>query len=60
MFAELLIHAQLHNDKNAKLQILECFTPKINSSLHQTNFEYREDLKQDLYVSILEVIQRFE
>lgn len=56
----LLLKAQLQNDKDAPLQILDSFTPKINASLRQVPFDHREDLRQELYVTMLEVIQRFE
>lgn len=60
MMVGLLRRAQLQNDQDATLQILESFTPKINASLRQLPFDHREDLKQELYVTMLEVIHRFE
>ncbi|WP_430139830.1 helix-turn-helix domain-containing protein [Paenibacillus lautus] len=58
--AELLVQAQEHHDQNATLQILESFTPKIKASLLQVPANHREDLKQELYVKMIEVIQTFD
>ncbi|WP_158702756.1 helix-turn-helix domain-containing protein [Paenibacillus faecalis] len=58
--AELLVRAQQHHDQEATLNILECFTPKIKASLLQVPPDYREDLKQELYVKMIEVIQNFD
>ncbi|MCM3174586.1 hypothetical protein M3636_20355 [Paenibacillus sp. MER 99-2] len=41
------------------LHILESFTPKIKSSLLQVPVEHREDLQQELYVKMIEVIKTF-
>lgn len=60
MSPELLVRAQTYKDKEAMLQILESFTPKIRASLYQVPIDYREDLKQELYVAMLQVILRFE
>lgn len=59
MIAELLIQAQKHHDSEATLHILECFTPKLKASLLQVPAEHREDLQQELYVKMIEVIQAF-
>lgn len=59
MMADLLLKAQLHNDQNAIVQILESFTPKINTSLRQVPLEHHDDLRQELYLTMIEVIQRF-
>lgn len=59
MMAELLLKAQLHNDKDATAQILDAFTPKIKASLRQVPPEHREDLQQELYVTMIEVIQKY-
>ncbi|WP_158702754.1 helix-turn-helix domain-containing protein [Paenibacillus faecalis] len=60
MMAELLLRAQKKHDQEAIIQILECFTPKLKSSLQQVPADHRDDLKQDLYVKMLEVIQSFD
>lgn len=60
MMAELLLKAQLHNDQNATVQIMESFTPKIKASLCQVPIDHREDLRQELYLTMIEVIQRFD
>lgn len=59
MLAELLVQAQHHHDQEATLHILESFTPKIKASLRQVPSDHREDLKQELYVKMIEVIQTF-
>ncbi|KAF6628301.1 helix-turn-helix domain-containing protein [Paenibacillus sp. EKM208P] len=58
--AELLVQAQQQHDQEATLHILESFTPKIKASLLQVPAEHREDLKQELYVKMIEVIQHFD
>lgn len=60
MNLDLLQEAKEVNGQSAALAILNMFSPKINASLRQVPYEYREDLKQELYVSMLEVIQRFK
>ncbi len=60
MIAELLVRAQQYHDQEAILHILESFNPKIKSSLSQVPFHYREDLQQELYVKMIEVIQSFD
>ncbi|WP_194541084.1 helix-turn-helix domain-containing protein [Paenibacillus sp. FSL W7-1279] len=60
MMAELLVQAQQLHDQDATLHILESFTPKIKASLLQVPPDHREDLKQELYVKMIEVIQTFD
>ncbi|MUG22348.1 MULTISPECIES: helix-turn-helix domain-containing protein [Paenibacillus] len=60
MMAELLLKAQQGHDQEATIQILECFTPKLKASLQQVPTDQREDLKQELYVKMIEVIQSFD
>ncbi|QQZ64556.1 hypothetical protein JI735_34545 (plasmid) [Paenibacillus sonchi] len=60
MIAELLVQAQQHHSPEATLHILESFTPKLKASLLQVPADHREDLKQELYVKMIEVIQTFE
>ncbi|NOU79393.1 hypothetical protein GC101_10935 [Paenibacillus sp. LMG 31459] len=59
MLAQLLVQAQEYHDQEATLQVLESFTPKIKASLRQVPADYRDDLKQELYVKMIEVIQTF-
>ncbi|WP_418793968.1 helix-turn-helix domain-containing protein [Paenibacillus phytohabitans] len=59
MWAQLLVQAQQYHDQEATLQVLESFTPKIKASLRQVPADYRDDLKQELYVKMIEVIQTF-
>ncbi|WP_178382270.1 helix-turn-helix domain-containing protein [Paenibacillus sp. P3E] len=58
--AELLVQAQQHHDQEATLNILESFTPKIKASLRQVPADHQDDLKQELYVKMIEVIQAFD
>ncbi|MEK4518989.1 helix-turn-helix domain-containing protein [Paenibacillus sp. FSL H8-0122] len=60
MFAQLLVQAQRDKDSEATLHILESFTPKIKASLRQVPADHRDDLKQELYVKMIEVIQTFD
>lgn len=60
MLSELLEKAQINNDREALAEILESFSPKIKASLRQVPIDFREDLKQDLYVTMIEVIRRFD
>ncbi|OMF98083.1 helix-turn-helix domain-containing protein [Paenibacillus sp. FSL R7-0337] len=60
MFSQLLVQAQRDKDSGATLHILESFTPKIKASLRQVPADYRDDLKQELYVKMIEVIQTFD
>ncbi|MEK4003249.1 helix-turn-helix domain-containing protein [Paenibacillus sp. FSL H3-0333] len=60
MFAQLLVQAQRDKDSEATLHILESFTPKIKASLRQVPADYQDDLKQELYVKMIEVIQTFD
>ncbi|WP_445933732.1 helix-turn-helix domain-containing protein [Paenibacillus sp. FSL H8-0104] len=60
MFAQLLVQAQQYQDQEATLHILESFIPKIKASLRQVPSDYRDDLKQELYVKMIEVIQTFD
>lgn len=56
---ELIIQAK-HDDKAAILEIIGRFEPKIKKSLHQTSLQNREDLKQELILKLIEVIQSFD
>lgn len=60
MMTKLLMRAQQLHDPDATMQILDFFTPKIKAELYQVPTEHREDLQQDLYVKMIEVIQRFD
>lgn len=60
MLAELLVQAQQHHDQEATLHILKSFTPKIKSSLRQVPADHQDDLKQELYVKMIEVIRTFD
>lgn len=60
MIAEWLLQAQQYQDPEATLHILESFKPKLKASLLQVPVEHREDLQQELYVKMIEVIQTFD
>jgi len=60
MLSELLVQAQQHHDQEATLHILESFMPKIKASLRQVPPDHRDDLRQELYVKMIEVIQTFD
>lgn len=55
---ELIAQAQ-ENDKQAMMEIIYRFEPKIKKSLHQTSFQNRDDLKQELIVKFIEVVHTF-
>jgi hypothetical protein len=56
---DLLTKAK-HEDNVAMLKIINRFEPKIKKSLYQTSIQNREDLKQELIVKFIEVVQTFE
>lgn len=56
---ELLEQAK-EKDKDALLEIIIKFQPKIKKSLHQTSPQDREDLEQELIVKIIEVIHSID
>jgi DNA-directed RNA polymerase specialized sigma subunit len=56
--ATLIRQAQMQ-DKDAMLEILQRFQPKIERSLYQTSYEEREDLRQHLYLKMVEAVQNY-
>lgn len=56
---ELLQQAKEKN-KDALLEIIIKFQPKIKKCLHQTTSQDREDLEQELVTKIIEVIHSFD
>lgn len=46
-------------DKEAMLCLLQRFQPKIERSLYQTSHKEREDLKQHLYVKVIEAVHNY-
>ncbi|WP_342424621.1 helix-turn-helix domain-containing protein [Paenibacillus sp. FSL E2-0178] len=56
---DLLTKAK-QEDNIAMLKIINRFEPKIKKSLYQTSIQNREDLKQELIVKFIEVVQTFE
>lgn len=41
-------------------EILDMLQPKINAVLYQTNSQERPDLKQEIYLTIIQIIQTKE
>lgn len=56
---DLILQAQ-KNDKDATILIIDMFNNKLQKSLYQVPFQEREDLSQDLYVKMIEVIGKFQ
>lgn len=56
---DLIVQAK-QNNQQAMLEILYRFEPKIKKSLHQTGFQNRDDLKQELIVQFIEVVHKWD
>ena len=54
----LLQQAKQNEDEALKL-IFSQFEKKIEAELRQTPYEYRDDLRQELYVKILEAVEKY-
>ncbi|MDQ0482265.1 helix-turn-helix domain-containing protein [Guptibacillus hwajinpoensis] len=54
----LLQQAKQNEDKALEL-IFNQFEKKIEAELRQTPYEYRDDLRQELYVKILEAVEKY-
>ncbi|WP_091012043.1 MULTISPECIES: helix-turn-helix domain-containing protein [Paenibacillus] len=55
-----LIFQAKRNNTQAMMEIIQRFEPKIKKSLHQTSFQNRDDLKQDLIVKFIEVVHNWD
>lgn len=55
-----LISQAKGNNQQAMMEIIYKFEPKIKKSLHQTSFQNRDDLRQELIVKFIEVVQNWE
>lgn len=55
-----LIEKAKHQDLSALETIIHKFNPKILKLLHQTPFQEREDLKQELVVQIIEAVYKYD
>lgn len=42
------------------LEVLEQMEPRIQAGLRQTTYQEQEDLKQDMYVQIVQAAERME
>ncbi|KMM36594.1 helix-turn-helix domain-containing protein [Guptibacillus hwajinpoensis] len=54
----LLQQAKQNEDEALEL-IFRQFEKKIEAELRQTPYEYRDDLRQELYVKILEAVEKY-
>jgi hypothetical protein len=57
---KLLVEQAKMGDEESKMRIINMLEPKINKSLLQTKPQERTDLKQELIVKTLSVIQSFD
>ncbi|RAW09749.1 helix-turn-helix domain-containing protein [Paenibacillus taichungensis] len=55
-----LISQAKRNNTQAMMEIIQRFEPKIKKSLHQTSFQNRDDLKQDLIIKFIEVVHNWD
>ncbi|MDX1805795.1 helix-turn-helix domain-containing protein [Paenisporosarcina macmurdoensis] len=51
---------QSKTDNNSLEIVIELFSPKIDRSLQQTKWQYREDLSQELKIKLLDCIRNYE
>lgn len=51
---------QSRTDNDSLAIVIDLFAPKIDRSLHQTNWQHREDLSQELKIKLLECIRNYE
>ncbi|MDO7907174.1 helix-turn-helix domain-containing protein [Paenibacillus sp. JX-17] len=56
---ELCRQAQRYHPQ-AMERILELFQPKISRSLCQTSIQERDDLRQELYLKMIEAVQKYD
>ncbi|WP_051290028.1 helix-turn-helix domain-containing protein [Paenibacillus massiliensis] len=56
---ELIVKAK-RNNQQAMMEIIYRFEPKLKKSLMQTNFQNRDDLKQELIVKFIEVVHGWD
>lgn len=54
-----LLQQAKQNEEEALELIFSQFEKKIEAELRQTSYEYRDDLRQELYVKILEAIEKY-
>lgn len=47
-------------DKEAMGTIISKFKPRIRSSLTQTSRQEREDMQQEVYIKIMEVVYKYD
>jgi len=55
----VLVEKSKHDDK-ALLTVLSYFEPKLNHCLYQTSPHYREDLRQDLLIKLINTIKKYD
>jgi len=54
-----LVEKSKYDDK-ALLIVLSFFEPKLKHSLYQTHLHYREDLRQDLLIKLINTIRNYD
>lgn len=55
----VLVEKSKHDNK-ALLDVIRIFEPKVKKSLYQTQPFYREDLRQDLMVKLINCIRKYD
>lgn len=51
---------QAKSNNSSLLKIINLFTPKINKSLSQTDFQNREDLSQEIKLQLIKDIRNYD
>lgn len=54
-----LVEKSKYDDK-ALLTVLNFFEPKVKHCLYQTHPQYREDLRQDLLIKLINTIRKYD
>ena len=47
-------------DNNALIALIKYFEPKLNKCLYETSPNYREDLRQDLLIKLINSIKKYD
>ncbi len=48
------------DEKEGLIQIIDQFEKKIEAELRQTSPQYREDLRQELFMKIIEAVENYK
>ncbi|WP_347548347.1 helix-turn-helix domain-containing protein [Pseudalkalibacillus hwajinpoensis] len=54
-----LLQQAKQNDEEAFSRIISQFEKKLEAELRQTSYQYRDDLRQELYIKILEAVENY-